>query len=58
MGLHVEITSFENRPYNFVDKHSDVHTFERYQKIRSIALLEKGKEIMPHLNSLQPGRSA
>ena len=31
MGLHFEITSLENRPRNFVDKYSDVHTFERYK---------------------------
>jgi hypothetical protein len=30
MGLHFEITSFENRPHNVVDTYSDVHIFERY----------------------------
>jgi hypothetical protein len=31
VGLHFEITSFGNRPHNFVAGYIDVNTFERYQ---------------------------
>jgi hypothetical protein len=33
VDLHFKITSFGNRPHNFVAEYIDVNTFERYQNV-------------------------
>jgi catechol 2,3-dioxygenase-like lactoylglutathione lyase family enzyme len=39
LGLHFEITSFGNRPHNFVAEYIDVNTFKHYQTVREFYMI-------------------